>query len=550
MDFRLPIGAVCKTWIGTGRKITSVPVTSQAHVLRSEKTMVVSNALAVLNHLVADTVQLFTLPAVAVEVLKLTSDPRADTRAIKTCIEKDPALTCKILRIVDSSLFGLSGQVSDLNQALALLGSKPLKLLVLGFSLPAGLFDGLPNEILAWYWRRTLTKAVAAREIGQSLGRVGDEAFIAGLLQDLGMLLLIQKIPAYSGFLKQVRSQRGKLLALEEESMGFNHTAVTGELLKRWMLPEMIVDAVTVHGDDTSVGVPALAGDGTKSEKGKPPKGGTPTDRKITQSAAACTTRPRTKPGSANKVRESVELAELISRLLVDEDCRSLEELERTGQRDHRFSTDRLQALVAVIEEKVRQLADVLALRLDDGQDYCDVLARAHAQLSEAAAEAVTQILDGRESERFTQVDNELLAGQVQSLAAEMTRLSPGWWKSPPPPRRACEEIGTGSTAPCVEPRESRQREAPSPFFTSSPRRGLRQTPGSSHAAGRDRPGRQCRSRSAGGFGRRRQRLPPIPLCALPAAIAEFVQEYTRSTAGRTKVLPGAIGPRVCLPGS
>ena len=284
------------------------------------------------------------------------------------------------------------------------------------------------------------------------------------------MLLLIQKIPAYSGFLKQVRSQRGKLLALEEESMGFNHTAVTGELLKRWMLPEMIVDAVTVHGDDTSVGVPALAGDGTKSEKGKPPKGGTPTDRKITQSAAACTTRPRTKPGSANKVRESVELAELISRLLVDEDCRSLEELERTGQRDHRFSTDRLQALVAVIEEKVRQLADVLALRLDDGQDYCDVLARAHAQLSEAAAEAVTQILDGRESERFTQVDNELLAGQVQSLAAEMTRLSPGWWKSPPPPRRACEEIGTGSTAPCVEPRESRQREAPVPIFSQARR--------------------------------------------------------------------------------
>ena len=79
---------------------------------------------------------LFTLPAVAVEVLRLTQSPRVDVLALKACIERDPALTVKILRVVNSSLFGLPREVSDLNQALALLGIKPLKLLALGFSLP------------------------------------------------------------------------------------------------------------------------------------------------------------------------------------------------------------------------------------------------------------------------------------------------------------------------------------------------------------------------------------------------------------------------------
>ena len=88
---------------------------------------------------------LYSLPAVAMEVLQLTSTETVDTRALKQCVENDPALTARLLRVVNSSLFGLSSQVSDLNQALALLGIKPLKLLVLGFSLPDRLLSrGLP----------------------------------------------------------------------------------------------------------------------------------------------------------------------------------------------------------------------------------------------------------------------------------------------------------------------------------------------------------------------------------------------------------------------
>jgi len=95
-----------------------------------------SSATGLVQQFVERTGQLYSLPAVAMEVLRLTSEPKFDARAIKDCLERDPALATRVLKVVNSSLFGLSRPIGDLNQALALLGTRPLKMLVLGFSLP------------------------------------------------------------------------------------------------------------------------------------------------------------------------------------------------------------------------------------------------------------------------------------------------------------------------------------------------------------------------------------------------------------------------------
>ena len=84
-----------------------------------------NDAATTLDRLVAKAGQLHSLPAVAMEVLRLTDNPQVDARALKECIENDPALTGKLLRVVNSSLFGLSREVSDLNQALALWEPSP-----------------------------------------------------------------------------------------------------------------------------------------------------------------------------------------------------------------------------------------------------------------------------------------------------------------------------------------------------------------------------------------------------------------------------------------
>ncbi|MCA9261018.1 MAG: HDOD domain-containing protein, partial [Planctomycetales bacterium] len=190
---------------------------------------------------------LYTLPAVAVEVLDLTNNPEVDLAALKTCIERDPALVVKLLRVVNSSLFGLSREVSDLNQALAMLGVKPLKLLVLGFSLPENLFAEVASEQLAWYWNTTLARAVAARELSeQLLGQSGDDAFLAGLLQDIGALVLLGELKEpYARFLAEVTANSADLHRLEVASLGFDHTELSAALLERWNMPTTLVAAIS-----------------------------------------------------------------------------------------------------------------------------------------------------------------------------------------------------------------------------------------------------------------------------------------------------------------
>jgi HD-like signal output (HDOD) protein len=158
---------------------------------------------------------MYTLPAVAMQVVELTNRPTIDVVALKECIQNDPALTTKILRVANSSLFGLPSKVRDLNQALTLIGSTRLKLMVLGFSLPDELLSNLDMDVLKNYWRHALVKAVAAREISEMVWKIpGDEAFIAGLLQDVGMLALIQDLGRpYVAFLDRRSGRVRKLNA-------------------------------------------------------------------------------------------------------------------------------------------------------------------------------------------------------------------------------------------------------------------------------------------------------------------------------------------------
>lgn len=327
--------------------------------------------------------RLYSLPAVAMQVLELTNHPKVDTRALKECIENDPALTTKILRVVNSSLFGLSREVTDLNQALALLGTKPLKLLVLGFSLPKELFANVEAEVLTQYWRHTLTKAVAARELCDTIWKQpGDEAFIAGLLQDVGILALVQDLgPTYVQFLNSVQSEGANLLELETAALGFDHAVLSARLLDHWKLPESLVQVVGMPQD---------------------------VERLLAL------------PEDQQMLPQVLHLAELLSTLLTQQREETLPELLELGRRYRQISLEQLQALVSNLQEKVSQLAEVLSLQLADEVDYCDVLLQAHAQLSDVAGEVAASFPADTSQE-------EALLKETQALSnamAEFTRVS------------------------------------------------------------------------------------------------------------------------------
>jgi len=354
-----------------------------------------SDPTPTLDRLVDKAGRLYSLPTVAVKVLELTGNPQVDTRALKECIENDPALTSKILRVVNSSLFGLSREVSDLNQALALLGIKPLKLLVLGFSLPGELFANVHGKILAWYWRHTLTKAVAGREISESIFNVpGDDAFIAGLLQDLGILLLIQELgEPYVRFLEKVMEADKDLAVIETELLGFDHTELSARLLAQWQLPDTLTEAVGWKPPAASASGERSAGAGTPQ-------------------AALEHVLPRI-----------LQLSELLTRLLADRQSTALSQLLAAGGDCAELTEGQLESLVGNLEEKVRQLADVLSLELPAGLGYNDVLAQAHAQLSDVAAEAAADLL-GEAQDAVMALTSDSLVAEFQGLAEAVASIT------------------------------------------------------------------------------------------------------------------------------
>ena len=374
-----------------------------------------STSIHLIDGLARRAAHLYTLPHVAVRVLELTDQPQVDAIALRECIEKDPALTTKVLRVVNSSLFGLRRPVSNLSQALALLGTNPLKLLVLGFSLPTGLFSGVAANTLGWYWRRTLTKAVAARRLCEILGHsFADEAFVAALLQDLGMLLLIQELGApYADLVEKARQHRCDLLALEVASLGFDHTTLTALLMADWGLPRPIIDSVAWEpGANLEAGLPAGRSD---LDRGAPLLG--------SQNGRDC-------------VGGVVHLAEWIARVLADGRADALDRVLDMGQRDYGLKPEQISELIASLQEEVAGLAEVLSLELSEGFDYRELLAAAHARLAEAAAEAAGAMLRAAASPK--------LAGEVRLVseaAARWTHRSnrpvpaeASTESSPPPP--------------------------------------------------------------------------------------------------------------------
>lgn len=338
---------------------------------------------------VESTGSLYSLPAAAAEVLRLTGAPTIDLAAIKHCVESDPALAARILRVTNSSLFGPSRQVTDLSQALTLLGIRPLKILVLGFSLPRELFTGLQAEVLSWYWRHTLIKAVAARELAERVWHLpGDEPFLAGLVQDIGILALIQQLgEPYQKLLSQLQTHGGSLVESELEVLGFDHLVLSARLLAHWGLPPGLCAAVSVP----------------------------PTMKRI----KALSPEERTLP-------QMLHLSELLARLIEQPYGSALHELLQAGASYCGLTYEALQPLVVALQNKVQDLADVLSLKLPGGRSYVDLLLDAHTRLADEALVSAAIATERAAGTGIPELQSELNAAVQRSVSRKPDRTLPG----------------------------------------------------------------------------------------------------------------------------
>ncbi|MDR0311051.1 MAG: GGDEF domain-containing protein [Acidobacteriota bacterium] len=187
------------------------------------------------------------VPAVAVQVLDLANNiDDVGTADIAHIVERDPAMVARIMKVANSIHYGIKHEVSTLEQAVALLGLAETINLSLAFYLVRELKSkpGL-NFDYRQYWRRSVMSAAASVEIGMMLQVAPrGELFLAGLLQDIGMLALNEALPGYGRLSASSLNDHFLLAEIERRELKTDHAVVGAWLLHRWGLPERLVSAV------------------------------------------------------------------------------------------------------------------------------------------------------------------------------------------------------------------------------------------------------------------------------------------------------------------
>ena len=191
-----------------------------------------------------------SLPAIALEVIDLVQQRDVNIKQIAGTIQHDPALSSKILKTVNSSFYGQSHSVSSVSHALVVLGLNAVKTLALGFSLVGNLKEtgGEGFDHFA-FWKRSLYTATAAKAFSKRMGLVQqEEAFLGGLLQDLGMLAMTQTLgDEYNALLVEAAGDHSRLVELERQHFDGTHADVGKALAEAWRLPPLLVQPIALH---------------------------------------------------------------------------------------------------------------------------------------------------------------------------------------------------------------------------------------------------------------------------------------------------------------
>jgi len=201
-----------------------------------------------------------TIPAVLAKILQLVDAESSSGKELIAVIEHDQALTGKMLRLANSAFFGQSRKVATIPRAVVLLGFSTVRNLALGVKVWDALGSGIARNRLEELWAHAVAVAVATKMLASRL-RAGDpdEAFTAGLLHDVGRLVLAMRFR--DEYWKAVggASEADAVEALETTNLGVDHAEVGGWILEAWSLPPAIIEAVRGHhARDTRPGIPGL----------------------------------------------------------------------------------------------------------------------------------------------------------------------------------------------------------------------------------------------------------------------------------------------------
>ena len=190
--------------------------------------------------------QIPSAPSALLEVHEIMQQDEPEMTVVADAIERDVGLAALVLKTVNSSFFGLRQKVGSIRQATALLGLINISNIVAGLALKRALEQ--QGESPPEFWESPLNVAVVAATLAQRYGGIApDEAYMLGLFQNAGEVLMTQRFDDYLAVLNTARSEGESQVALEESRYNTNH-AVVGYLISRtWGLPEHIQQLILRH---------------------------------------------------------------------------------------------------------------------------------------------------------------------------------------------------------------------------------------------------------------------------------------------------------------
>jgi HD-like signal output (HDOD) protein len=193
------------------------------------------------------------LPQVTVRLLAAVDSPERTSNEIAEIIEADPSLSAKLLKLANSSFYGQRGRISTIRNAVMVLGSKTIRslaLVVWTYTLRSQARD--VEEMMAPLLAHGLATGVAAGMLAERINRGwGDDAFMAGLLHDIGRVALVAQMGTEYRTTIRDPAERESVLLHEKESMtlGFDHRDLGSVLMKCWGLPPFLADVAEKHHD-------------------------------------------------------------------------------------------------------------------------------------------------------------------------------------------------------------------------------------------------------------------------------------------------------------
>lgn len=200
--------------------------------------------------LVNKSLELVSPPNTYLQLNALIQDPNSAIDDISEVINTDPALATRLLKIVNSPFYGFPSQINTISRAITIIGTRELTHLVLATSV-LNSFKGIPESLINMgeFWKHCFACAITSKLLAEECGqRATERFFIAGLLHNIGSLVLYKSMPELAGeAIRSAEFGHEVLFKAEQRLIGFDHTEVGQALVKAWRLPNSLEEVARYH---------------------------------------------------------------------------------------------------------------------------------------------------------------------------------------------------------------------------------------------------------------------------------------------------------------